>query len=191
MERTPESGALDRSIRLRSPTADVTVAIGRVIGSGLRAGDLVVLDGGLGAGKTTMTRGIATGMGVSGPVSSPTFVIARTHEPGLDGGGGGGDGAGVGLIHVDAYRLGSSADLDDLDLESEMETGAMVAEWGVGRVEQFADSMLLVRIEPVDGEDSEELRTVEIRGTGSRWSGPAWNQLLEALEQSGSARAER
>ncbi len=178
------------TLRLWSSSADVTVEIGRIIGSVLEAGDVVLLDGDLGAGKTTMTRGIAAGLGVAGPVSSPTFVVARTHEPVLNPDTGR---PAVGLVHVDAYRLGSSVDLDELDLESELETRVLVAEWGSGRVEQLADSRLSVRIEPVDGtgdgqgagysdgEAVDEARVIEIAGRGSRWDGPGWVRLSEAL----------
>ncbi|MBD7958532.1 tRNA (adenosine(37)-N6)-threonylcarbamoyltransferase complex ATPase subunit type 1 TsaE [Microbacterium sp. Sa4CUA7] len=94
-------------------------ALGRTIGESLRAGDLLVLTGALGAGKTTLTRGIGAGLGVRGPVQSPTFVIARTH-PSLVGG--------PPLVHVDAYRLGSAAELDDLDID--LDGSVVVVEWG-------------------------------------------------------------
>ncbi|WP_415113367.1 tRNA (adenosine(37)-N6)-threonylcarbamoyltransferase complex ATPase subunit type 1 TsaE [Microbacterium sp.] len=103
-------------------------AFGRDLGTRLRAGDLVVLTGPLGAGKTTLTRGIAAGLGVRGPVQSPTFVIARTH-PSLVGG--------PALIHVDAYRLGSPAELDDLDLD--LDRAVVVVEWGRGMVDGLRD----------------------------------------------------
>ncbi|MEZ3159211.1 tRNA (adenosine(37)-N6)-threonylcarbamoyltransferase complex ATPase subunit type 1 TsaE [Microbacterium sp. BWT-B31] len=99
-------------------------AFGEQIGRMLRGGDLVVLTGALGAGKTTLTRGIGAGMGVRGPVQSPTFVIARTH-PSLVGG--------APLVHVDAYRLGSAAELDDLDLD--LDRSVTIVEWGRGIVD--------------------------------------------------------
>ena len=102
--------------------------LGRTIGGMLRPGDLIVLTGALGAGKTTLTRGIAAGLGVRGPVQSPTFVIARTH-PSLVGG--------APLVHVDAYRLGSPAELDDLDID--FEASAVVVEWGRGMVDGLRD----------------------------------------------------
>lgn len=102
--------------------------LGRQFGAALRAGDLVVLTGPLGAGKTTLTRGIAAGLEVRGPVQSPTFVIARTH-PSL--------GDGPALIHVDAYRLGSAAELDDLDLD--LDHAVTIVEWGRGMVDGLAD----------------------------------------------------
>ncbi|MGO4245441.1 tRNA (adenosine(37)-N6)-threonylcarbamoyltransferase complex ATPase subunit type 1 TsaE, partial [Janibacter sp. RAF20_2_2] len=103
------------------PDTDATTALGRRLATLLRAGDLVVLTGGLGAGKTTLTRGLGAGLGVRGAVTSPTFVIARVH-PSLVGG--------PELVHVDAYRLGGAAELDDLDLDSELDEAVTVVEWG-------------------------------------------------------------
>lgn len=102
---------------------------GRALGEALVAGDLVVLTGPLGAGKTTLTRGIAAGLEVRGPVQSPTFVIARTH-PSLVGG--------VPLVHVDAYRLGSPAELDDLDID--FDGSVVIVEWGRGMVDGIRDT---------------------------------------------------
>lgn len=104
-------------------------AFGRAIGAQLRAGDLVVLTGPLGAGKTTLTRGIAAGLGVRGPVQSPTFVIARTHPSLVDG---------PPLVHVDAYRLGSPAELDDLGLD--YDNSVTIVEWGRDMVDGLVDS---------------------------------------------------
>jgi tRNA threonylcarbamoyladenosine biosynthesis protein TsaE len=111
-------------------------ALGTRVGGMLRPGDLVVLTGALGAGKTTLTRGIAEGMGVRGPVQSPTFVIARTH-PSLVGG--------APLVHVDAYRLGSAAELDDLDID--LERSVVVVEWGRGMVDGLRDVWWEVELE--------------------------------------------
>lgn len=108
-------------------TAEQMEAFGRSVGEVLRAGDLVVLTGPLGAGKTTLTRGIAAGLGVRGPIQSPTFVIARTH-PSLVGG--------PALVHVDAYRLGSAAELDDLDID--LAGSVVIVEWGRGMVDAIA-----------------------------------------------------
>ena len=102
--------------------------LGREIGAGLVAGDVVVLTGPLGAGKTTLTRGIAAGLGVRGPIQSPTFVIARTH-PSLTGG--------PPLVHVDAYRLGSAAELDDLDID--LARSVVIVEWGRDVAATIAD----------------------------------------------------
>ncbi|HET8927949.1 MAG TPA: tRNA (adenosine(37)-N6)-threonylcarbamoyltransferase complex ATPase subunit type 1 TsaE [Microbacterium sp.] len=111
-------------------------ALGEQMGRMLRAGDLVVLTGPLGAGKTTLTRGIGAGLGVRGPVQSPTFVIARTH-PSLIGG--------VPLVHVDAYRLGSAAELDDLDID--FDASVVVVEWGRGMVDGLRERWWEVELE--------------------------------------------
>jgi tRNA threonylcarbamoyladenosine biosynthesis protein TsaE len=126
------------------PTAADTEALGERLAAGLGPGDLVVLAGPLGAGKTVLVRGLARGLGVSGPITSPTFVIAREHRP-LPGG------AGVPLIHVDAYRLAAAADvaaeLDDLDLDTDLERAVVAVEWGEGVAERLAARHLLVRLE--------------------------------------------
>lgn len=124
------------------PTVADTEALGRELATGLRAGDLVVLDGPLGAGKTALTRGIAAGLGVGGRVSSPTFVIARRHPAGDRP-----DGPPVPLVHVDAYRLGGSLDeLDALDLDTDLDDAVVVVEWGSGVVERLSGRHLLVRM---------------------------------------------
>jgi tRNA threonylcarbamoyladenosine biosynthesis protein TsaE len=109
---------------------------GEKIGEMLRPGDLVVLTGALGAGKTTLTRGIAAGLGVRGPVQSPTFVIARTH-PSLVGG--------APLVHVDAYRLGSALELDDLDID--VDRSVVIVEWGRGMVDGIRDEWWEIELE--------------------------------------------
>ena len=136
------------------PTADDTRALGRLLGAALRAGDLVVLTGGLGAGKTTLTQGLGEGLGVRGPVTSPTFVIARVH-PSLVGG--------PPLVHVDAYRLGSLEELDALDLDASLEDCVTVVEWGHGLAEGLSEDYLEVFL---TGEDE---RTAEVQGHGARW----------------------
>jgi tRNA threonylcarbamoyladenosine biosynthesis protein TsaE len=147
------------------PTAEDTRAWGARLGRLLSAGDLVVLTGGLGAGKTTLTQGIAEGVGVRGPITSPTFVIARVH-PSLVGG--------PALVHVDAYRLGGFAELDDLDLDTSLEESVTVVEWGHGLAEDLADDRLEVTL---SGEDT---RRVLLQSHGARWSGAD----LTALEAS-------
>jgi tRNA threonylcarbamoyladenosine biosynthesis protein TsaE len=131
--------------------------LGRSLAVQLRAGDLVVLSGGLGAGKTTLTQGIGAGLGVRGPVTSPTFVISRVH-PSLV--------AGPAMVHVDAYRLGDSFEVDDLDLDTSMDESVTVVEWGEGKVEGLADNRLEIQIEVVG--DSEQ-RSVRVVGIGPRW----------------------
>ena len=130
--------------------------LGRRLATLLRAGDLVVLTGPLGAGKTTLVQGIGEGLGVRGPVTSPTFVIARVH-PSVDGG--------PDLVHADAYRLGSRAEVDDLDLDADLERSVTVVEWGEGLVEELADSHLEVSIEIGNGDS----RAVRLVGRGGRW----------------------
>lgn len=142
------------TLRLEVPDAAAMHALGVRLGRTLRAGDLLVLSGPLGAGKTTLTAGIGEGLGVRGPVSSPTFVLARTH-PSLVGG--------PPLVHVDAYRLASPAEVDDLDLDHE--GAVVVAEWGAGLLDGVTDSVLEVRIDR--GED--DVRRVELEGVGPRW----------------------
>nr|WP_258938057.1 MULTISPECIES: tRNA (adenosine(37)-N6)-threonylcarbamoyltransferase complex ATPase subunit type 1 TsaE [Prauserella salsuginis group] len=141
------------TIELR--TADDAIRFGRSLGRQLRAGDLVLLAGPLGAGKTTMTRGIADGMGVSGRVSSPTFVLARVHPA---------PGDGIALVHVDAYRLGGDlSELDDLDLDAELESSAVVVEWGEGLAEPLSEDRLVVRIE----RHPDDTRTVTLEPHGT------------------------
>jgi tRNA threonylcarbamoyladenosine biosynthesis protein TsaE len=138
-------------------TADDTRTWGERLGGLLRAGDLVVLTGELGAGKTTLTQGIGDGLGVRGPVTSPTFVIARVH-PSLVGG--------PALVHVDAYRIGGISELDDLDLDASLEDAVTVVEWGEGMVEQLADAYLRVGIDRLD----DDTRVVDLVPSGGDWA---------------------
>ena len=134
-----------------------TLQLGRRLGAVLRAGDLILLDGPLGAGKTVLARGIARGMGISGAITSPTFVIARVHRP--DSGGA------TALVHVDAYRLGGLEEIDDLDLDTDLDTeAAVVVEWGEGLAERLAEDHLLIRLRRRE-DDVREL-TLEPRGSG-------------------------
>jgi tRNA threonylcarbamoyladenosine biosynthesis protein TsaE len=128
----------DTAVELQA-TED-TEAFGEELGRTLGAGDLVVLSGPLGAGKTALVRGLARGLRVAGPITSPTFVIAREHAP-LPGG------PGVPLVHVDAYRLGGFAELDDLDLDTDLTEAVVVVEWGEGVAERLAASHVLVHLE--------------------------------------------
>ena len=144
--------------------------LGRRLAGVLVAGDLVVLSGPLGAGKTTLVQGIGAGLGVRGPITSPTFVIARVHQP---------TGGGPALVHADAYRLGSWAEVDDLDLDADMGAAVTVVEWGEGLVEGLAPDHLLIRIAWLDpgaaGDPADdEPRLVSLEGFGDRWGNPGW-----------------
>jgi tRNA threonylcarbamoyladenosine biosynthesis protein TsaE len=139
-------------VTLEVPTRDAMLALGARLATLLRAGDVVLLDGPLGAGKTTLTQGIGAGLGIATPITSPTFVLAREHI-----------GAGVRLVHVDAYRLGGWDELDDLDLDT---TGAVtVVEWGSGLAEPLARDRLEVTITTAD----DDVRRVTVHGRGARW----------------------
>jgi len=165
-------------------------ALGERLATLLRAGDLVLLTGDLGAGKTTLTQGIGAGLGVRGPITSPTFVIARVHPSEV---------AGPPLVHVDAYRLGSIAEVEDLDLEASLDEAITVVEWGEGLVEGLAENRLQVHLvrprgevsadgpgsdgagsdgpgpdgDPDDtGEEPDDVpRMVRVEGVGPRWLG--------------------
>ncbi len=143
---------------MRISTAADMQALGRTLGGLLRAGDLVILDGPLGAGKTTLAQGIAEGLGVRGPVTSPTFVIARTHASLV---------GGPPLVHVDAYRVGSWEELDDLGFAFDADHVVIVAEWAHGRMDDLAEHRLVVHI--ARGED--DVRSVRIEALGGRWEG--------------------
>jgi tRNA threonylcarbamoyladenosine biosynthesis protein TsaE len=136
------------------PAPEDTHALGRTLSGLLRPGDLVVLVGPLGAGKTALTQGIGAGLGVREPVTSPTFVISRVHRGGR-----------VPLVHVDAYRLGGVADVDDLDLDASTEESVTVVEWGAGLVERLADEHLEVRLDRRD----DEVRTAVLVPCGPGW----------------------
>jgi tRNA threonylcarbamoyladenosine biosynthesis protein TsaE len=140
-------------------TVDDTRAFGRRLAAILRAGDLVVLDGPLGAGKTALAQGIGAGLGVRGDVTSPTFVIARVHRPDPVRGGQ------VPMVHVDAYRLGSVAEVDDLDLDASLDESVTLVEWGGDKVEHLADAHLLVRIDRAE----DDARTVRLLPHGGDW----------------------
>lgn len=133
--------------RIEADAARDTQEVGRSLGRRLQPGDLVILSGELGAGKTTFTQGLAEGLNVRGPITSPTFVIARVH-PSLA--------AGAPLVHVDAYRLGSLAELDDLDLDASVEDSVTVVEWGEGKAEVLSGQRLEVRIERAVADDAME-----------------------------------
>jgi len=148
---------------LRIATAGDMRDLGRRLAALLRAGDLVILAGPLGAGKTTLVQGIGAGLGVRGPVTSPTFVIARVHPPVAGPGP-----LGPALVHADAYRLGRFGEVDDLDLDTDAGGAVTVVEWGTGLAEPLAQDRLEISIEPDKDGDA---RTVRINGQGARWHG--------------------
>ncbi|KAB1662330.1 tRNA (adenosine(37)-N6)-threonylcarbamoyltransferase complex ATPase subunit type 1 TsaE [Pseudoclavibacter chungangensis] len=164
-------------VEARLPTAAATERLGASLAGLLRRGDVVVLTGPLGAGKTTLTRGLGAALDVRGGVSSPTFVLARTHPP---------LGDGPALVHVDAYRLADALELDDLDLD--LDVSVTVIEWGRDVVDVLTDSWLDIELErpraddgdtprPADGADPEDddhdvPRGVRVTAIGDRWRSP-------------------
>jgi tRNA threonylcarbamoyladenosine biosynthesis protein TsaE len=151
------------------PTSEAARDFGGRLATLLGPGDLVVLGGDLGAGKTTLTQGIGAGLGVRGDVTSPTFVISRVH-PSLDGG--------PALVHVDAYRLGSAAELDDLDLDASLESAVTVVEWGSGVAEGLADDRLEVRLDRVKG-DGSSAGSAALAAAGPRSNGPGGEPIWD------------
>jgi tRNA threonylcarbamoyladenosine biosynthesis protein TsaE len=185
---TPADGP-NWELTLSVSTADQTHALGAALASELDGGDLLVLSGELGAGKTTFAQGLGEGLGVRAGVISPTFVLVRIHPNLPDGPRPGGPD----LVHVDAYRLGSASEIDDIDLENTMDSAVTVVEWGRGRVEHLSESRLevdlhrAIGLQPTDpgsgapgsrsagvldfdSEDNDEPRTIVLRGFGPRWS---------------------
>jgi tRNA threonylcarbamoyladenosine biosynthesis protein TsaE len=138
-------------------TAADTWELGRRIAALVRPGDVVVLTGALGAGKTVLAQGIGAGLGVTSGVISPTFVLARVHREGR-----------LPLVHVDAYRLGGFAELDDLDLDSDLQESVTVLEWGEGLAHRLAGEQLHVRL---DRSGDDERRTAVLRPVGAGWKG--------------------
>ena len=154
-------------MRIDLPDAAATRALGVALAGVLRAGDLVVRTGPLGAGKTTLTQGIGEGLGVRGQVASPTFIIARVHPGPVD------------LVHVDAYRLSSLDELEALDLDTSLEESVTIVEWGEGLAEVLSEDRLEVLIERPHGARPDEdlteaevgVRRVTVTGVGPRWAG--------------------
>lgn len=197
-QRARESGALDlragvalpgsrpvaegsaehvRAVPVRLPDAAATRALGRRVAQALRPGDLVVLSGPLGAGKTTFTQGVGEALGVRGRVTSPTFVLAREHRAGPPG---------VPLVHVDVYRLrdaadaGRPVDLDDLGLDTALEHAVTVVEWGEGIVDRVADSWLEVRVDRPEGGGAGEPDDAAEQGPGTGGAGVAEEEVRTA-----------
>ena len=149
---------------IRLATVQDTRAFGARLAALLRAGDLLVLTGPLGAGKTAFTQGLGAGLHVRGAVTSPTFVIARVHKPDVAVGGT------IPLVHADAYRLGAAADpraeIDDLDLDASAEDAVTVVEWGEGMVEQLSDAHLRVHIDRRE----DDTRVLDLLPSGGDWA---------------------
>jgi tRNA threonylcarbamoyladenosine biosynthesis protein TsaE len=160
-------------VEVTTRSAEDAREVGRGLAEVLRAGDLVILSGDLGAGKTTLTQGIGAGLGVRGDVTSPTFVISRVHPP---------LGAGPALVHVDAYRLGGIEELDDLDLDTSLDQAVTVVEWGEGVAEGLAETRLEVHITRARGGDADledhDPRTVRVTPVGPRWIGSGLRKAL-------------
>ena len=148
-------------VAVQVPDADAMRRLGRQLAQVLRAGDVIVATGELGAGKTTLTQGIGEGLDVDGPVISPTFVLSRIHPS---------RGSGPGLVHVDAYRLSSADELADIDLQSTLATSVTLVEWGAGLAEWLSDEPLAIDIQRSD-DPAEDQRTVYLAGIGQRWAG--------------------
>ena len=140
-------------VQFEAARVEDTKAVGERLAKALRPGDLVVLIGPLGAGKTAFTQGLGAGLGVRGSVTSPTFVISRVHRGPLP------------LVHVDAYRLGGALEVDDLDLDADVADSVTVVEWGEGLVEQLTDGHLEVRIE----RRPDDVRVLTFTGAGGDW----------------------
>jgi tRNA threonylcarbamoyladenosine biosynthesis protein TsaE len=157
-------------IELEIPTADEMRRLGARLARVLRAGDLVVLTGALGAGKTTLAQGVGAGLGVRGGVTSPTFVIARVH-PSLRGG--------PALVHADAYRLAGPLEIDDLDLDASLDESVTLVEWGHGLAEGLAADRLDVEILRAEGAEG-DVRHVRVTPHGKRWDADGLATALRA-----------
>ena len=169
------SDTITATFQVSTSDADQTRALGEDLGRILAAGDLVMLSGGLGAGKTTLTQGIGIGMGVRGRVASPTFIVARVH-PSLSGG--------PDLIHADAYRIKDLSDLETLDLDSSLDEAVTVVEWGEGKTEAMSDERLSIEVRRASGGQADTdgdiidlehmddgTRLIVLRAHGHRWDG--------------------
>jgi tRNA threonylcarbamoyladenosine biosynthesis protein TsaE len=149
-------------MRIELPTAADTHALGAALSTVLRPGDLIILSGPLGAGKTALAQGIGAGLGVEGPVTSPTFVLSRIHAGGR-----------LRMVHVDAYRLGSMSEVDDLDLDAGFDDSVTVVEWGEGKAEQLSEEHLIVHL---DRHVDDDVRIAVLEPVG-----PGWRSRLKDL----------
>ena len=169
------SDTITATFQVSTSDADQTRSLGEDLGRILAAGDLVMLSGGLGAGKTTLTQGIGIGMGVRGRVASPTFIVARVH-PSLSGG--------PDLIHADAYRITDLDDLETLDLDSCLDQCVVVVEWGEGKTEAMSPQRLTIDVRRSQGGDvtregqvidlehmDDGTRSIVLHAHGRRWDG--------------------
>jgi tRNA threonylcarbamoyladenosine biosynthesis protein TsaE len=149
---------------IRLATVGDTQAFGRRLAAVLRPGDLLLLTGPLGAGKTALAQGIGAGLAVAGAITSPTFVIARVHRPDPAAGGT------IPLVHADAYRLGDAADpraeIDGLDLDASAADAVTLVEWGEGLVEHLSDAHLRVGIDRLD----DDTRVIDLLPSGGDWA---------------------
>ncbi len=165
-------------VEVTATTAEDAREIGVRLAPLLRAGDLLILNGGLGAGKTTFTQGLGAGLRVRGDVTSPTFVISRVHPSLTDG---------PALVHVDAYRLGGLEELDDLDLDTSLDSAVTVVEWGADVAEGLAEDRLEVEIlraraDDAPGPDEDDPRTLRFTPVGARWVGAGLRPALTATD---------
>jgi len=158
--------SLPARVTVESPEAMADCAAR--VGALLAAGDLLILQGELGAGKTTFTQGLGEALGVRGPVTSPTFVLSRIHPSLVNG---------PDLVHVDAFRLSSAAEVDDLDLDATTDSSVTVVEWGVGVAEQLSDNWLHIAISA--GSTGPDSRLVTVVPHGARWAGVGLRSVLE------------
>ena len=154
------------------PTAADTHGLGTRLAAIVRAGDLIVLDGPLGAGKTVVVQGLAAGLGARGPVTSPTFVIARVHPDGR-----------IPLVHVDAYRLHGTLEVDDLDLDTDLTEAVVAVEWGAGLVEGLTEAHLRIELTRPSGDESGETRLAQLRPYGGDWAQRLETAGLAALQR--------
>ncbi|CAN5273401.1 hypothetical protein BH18ACT9_BH18ACT9_03720 [soil metagenome] len=170
-DRTRLTFAKVLPVEVEAASADAARLLGSRLARILRAGDLVILSGGLGAGKTTFAQGVGAGLGVRGEVTSPTFVISRVHPSLADG---------PALVHVDAYRLGGVTELDDLDLDTTLDDAVTLVEWGEDVAEGLAADRLEVQIDRVDraSRDGEDRRTLRLTPVGPRWVGAGLRTAL-------------
>ncbi|MFW0107825.1 tRNA (adenosine(37)-N6)-threonylcarbamoyltransferase complex ATPase subunit type 1 TsaE [Rothia sp. P7181] len=185
---------MNKTVTFELSSKEDTQHLAQALAPLLRPADLIMLNGELGAGKTTFTRCLGHALGVREGIISPTFVLSRVHPNLADGIRPGGPD----LVHVDAYRLSSAEEIDDLDLEYSLERSVTIVEWGENKVEHLSDSRLEIDIiratggngnipfQGINDEDetdeySSEPRTMMIRGCGPRWNTETWNELVDRL----------